>query len=68
MHLSEDLDKIETYRRREEVDMEEKAVWIDEEKRILSFHPFENSRMIMKEENIFWDFVFGLTKSGYRVM
>ena len=48
--------------------MEEKAVWIDEEKRILSFHPFENSRMIMKEENIFWDFVFGLTTSGYRVM
>ena len=48
--------------------MEEKAVWIDEEKRILSFHPFEKSRMIMKEENIFWDFVFGLTKSGYRVM
>ena len=37
--------------------MEEKAVWIDEEKRILSFHPFENSRVIMKEENIFWDFI-----------
>ena len=48
--------------------MEEKAVWIDEDKRILSFHPFENSRVIMKEENIFWDFIFGLTKSGYRVM
>ena len=48
--------------------MEEKAVWIDEEKRILSFHPVENSRVIMKEENIFWDVIFGLTKSGYRVM
>lgn len=48
--------------------MEEKTVWIDDENRILSFHPFENSRMIMKAENLFWDFIFGLTKSGYRVM
>lgn len=46
----------------------EKAVWIDEEKRILAFHPFENSRRITKAESLFWDFISGLTKAGYRVM
>lgn len=34
----------------------------------MAFHPFENGRMIMREESLFLDFIFGLTKSGYRVM
>lgn len=46
----------------------EEAVWIDEKNRILSFHPFENGRMITKNEVLFWAFVSGLAKSGYRVL
>ena len=50
------------------MDMVEKTVWIDEENRILAFHPFENSRIIIKSESLFWDFIYDLTRSGYLVM
>ena len=46
----------------------EKAAWIDEENKILSFHAIDNGKMIMKAESLFWDFLFGLTSSGYRIM
>lgn len=47
---------------------DEKAAWLDEENRIVSFHPLDNSRMILKAESLFWDYIFSLTESGYRVM
>lgn len=47
---------------------EEKTAWIDEEHRIVSFHPIANGKMIRKAESLFWDFISGLTNSGYRVM
>lgn len=46
----------------------EKTAWIDEENKIVSFHAIDNGKMIMKAESLFWDFLFGLTSSGYRVM
>lgn len=46
----------------------EKNVWINEERMVLAFHPFENSKIVTKAETLFWDFVFSLTKSGYRIM
>ena len=46
----------------------EKTAWIDEENKIVSFHAIDNGKMIMKAESLFWDFLFGLTNSGYRVM
>ena len=46
----------------------EKAAWIDEENKIVSFHAIDNGKMIMKAESLFWDFLFGLTSSGYRIM
>ena len=45
----------------------EKTAWIDEEKIVL-FHAIDNGKMIMKAESLFWDFLFGLTSSGYRIM
>ena len=46
----------------------EKTAWIDAENKIVSFHAIDNGEMIMKTENLFWEFLFGLTSSGYRVM
>lgn len=47
---------------------EEKTAWIDEENKIVSFHAIDNAKMVMKAGSLFWDFLFGLTNSGYRVM
>ena len=46
----------------------EKAAWIDEKDKIVSFHAIDNGEMIVKTESQFWDFLFGLTNSGYRIM
>ena len=47
---------------------EEKTAWIDEENKIVSFHAIDNGKMVLKTENLFWEFLFGLTSAGYRVM
>ena len=47
---------------------DEKAAWIDEENKIVSFHAIDNGKMVTKAESLFWDFLFSLTSSGYRVM
>lgn len=47
---------------------EEKTAWIDEENKIVSFHAIDNAKMIMKTESLFWEFLFGLASSGYRIM
>ena len=47
---------------------EEKTAWIDEENKIVSFRAIDNAEMIVKAENLFWDFLLGLMNSGYRVM
>lgn len=47
---------------------EERTAWIDAENKIVSFHAIDNGEMIRKAESLFWDFLFGLTSSGYRVM
>lgn len=50
------------------MDTGEKTVWIDEDNRIVSFHAIENGEMVIKVENLFWDFLLGLMNAGYRVM
>lgn len=47
---------------------EEKTAWIDEKNKIVSFHAMDDGKMIIKAESLFWDFLFGLTNSGYRIM
>ena len=46
----------------------DKMAWIDEENKIVSFHVIDNGIIIRKAESLFWDFIFGLVKSGYRIM
>ena len=46
----------------------EKTAWIDEENKIVSFHAINNGKMVLKTENLLWEFLFGLTSAGYRVM
>ena len=46
----------------------EKTAWIDKENKIVSFHAIDNGKMIVKTETLFWDFLFRLTNSGYRIM
>ena len=47
---------------------EEKTAWIDEKNKIVSFHAIDDGKMIIKAESLFWDFLFGLTNSGDRIM
>lgn len=47
---------------------EVKAAWIDENNKIVSFHVIDNGKLIMKPENQFWNFIFGLTNTGYRIL
>ena len=46
----------------------ERIAWVDDDRKIISFHVIDNSKMITKTESLFWEFLFGLTSSGYRVM
>ena len=46
----------------------EETAWIYEDNKIVSFHAIDNGEMIMKTETLFWEFLFGLTSAGYRVM
>ena len=47
---------------------EVKTAWIDENNKIVSFHVIDNGKLIMKAENQFWNFIFGLTSAGYRIL
>ena len=47
---------------------EEKTAWIDAENKIVSFHAIDNGEMIIKAESLFWDYIYILMKSGYRIM
>ena len=47
---------------------EEKTAWIDDEKKVVSFHAIDNSRMVTEAESLFWDYVSGLARAGYRIM
>ena len=46
----------------------QKIAWIDEANRILSFHAIDSGKVIQETESLFWDFVRGLMKAGYRIM
>ncbi|MCQ2443852.1 MAG: hypothetical protein MJ077_12230 [Oscillospiraceae bacterium] len=44
-----------------------KQAWLDEKNKIVSFHCIEDSRVYRAEETHFWDYIMGLTRSGYRI-
>ena len=46
----------------------EKTAWIDEKNKIVSFHAIDNGEMVLKTENLVWEFLFGLMNAGYRVI
>ena len=46
----------------------EKSAWIDAENRIVSFHEIDNGKIIQKTESLFWEYISGLMKAGYRIM
>ena len=41
--------------------------WMDEEKRIVSFHEIPGSRYYSAEEHDFWPVIVSLILAGYRV-
>ena len=41
--------------------------WLDEEKRIVSFHEIPGSRYYSAEEHDFWHMIVSLILAGYRV-
>lgn len=41
--------------------------WMDEEKRIVSFHEIPGSRYYSAGENDFWQMIVSLILAGYRV-
>ena len=44
-----------------------KTVWIDEEKRIVSFTVLSDAEAYCAEENVFWQRILFLMRAGYRV-
>lgn len=46
----------------------DKTAWIDEKNKIVSFHAVDNSKMIIKAENLFWSYIYALMTAGYRIM
>ena len=44
-----------------------KNAWIDERERIISFSQLETGTMFFAEEEIFWDRILHLMRSGYRM-
>jgi len=42
--------------------------WVDEEKRIVSFHEIPDSRYYSAGENDFWQMIVSLIMTGYRVL
>ena len=41
--------------------------WLDDERRVISFHPIPNSRYFTAPEPAFWPAILDLVLSGYRV-
>ena len=44
-----------------------REAWMDEEKRIVSFHEIPGSRYYSAEEHDFWQVIVSLILAGYRV-
>ena len=44
-----------------------REAWLDEEKRIVSFHEIPGSRYYSAEEHDFWQMIVSLILAGYRV-
>ena len=44
-----------------------REAWMDEEKRIVSFHEIPGSRYYSAEEHDFWQVIVSLVLAGYRV-
>ena len=64
------IGSVQLFIKKEFQDMKEdvKTAWIDENNKIVSFHVIDNGKLIMKAENQFWNFIFGLTNTGYRIL
>jgi len=45
-----------------------KSAWVDDTKKIVSFHQFENGVAVLQPVSIFWQFVMGLIEEGYKVL
>lgn len=41
--------------------------WISKKRRIISFHWIEDAEEYEANEKIFWDYIYGLAKTGYRL-
>ena len=50
------------------METDQKAAWIDAENKVVSFHPTGEGTMVTRSEDQFWDYIIGLTKTGYRIM
>ena len=44
-----------------------KTVWIDEEKRIVSFTVLSDGKAFRAEKDVFWQHILSLMRAGYRV-
>lgn len=41
--------------------------WLDDERRVISFHDIPNARYFTAPEQIFWPAILDLVLSGYRI-
>lgn len=43
------------------------CAWVDNKRRIVSFHEIPGSRLFCESERVFWENIVALVLSGYRV-
>ncbi len=41
--------------------------WLDDERRVISFHDIPNARYFTAPESVFWPAILELVLSGYRI-
>ena len=43
------------------------CAWVDDKRRIVSFHEIPGSRLFCESERVFWENIVALVLDGYRV-
>ena len=44
-----------------------RQAWIDQEGKIISFHPIDSGQLLKAPEPLFWEKIISLSNTGYRI-
>ena len=52
---------------REKVHTPLRQVWIDQDGKLISFHPIDSGQLLETSEQLFWERILYLSNTGYRI-